>query len=146
MQVHSAYTAYSLPIETRYNNDIKTEINNKSPRSNQDTVSISLEAREIAAQDASLSLNNEAEPLAKYRTHNENKEMSFMDKVKQALMDQRIGIDREKIEEIEEKMKAIIDDKSIPAEQKSEMLYKLEEMKKAELEKAAKRITEQINK
>ena len=148
MQVNSAYTAYSLPIETRYNNDIKAEKSEKTASTNQDTVSISLEARARADQDQSLTPNNKTDPVNNYSNGSiaASKEMTFMEKVKQALMDQRTGLDREKIEEIEEAMEIIMNDPSIPAEQKAEMLQKLEEEIKAEFEKAAEKMAEQVKK
>jgi hypothetical protein len=89
-------------------------------------------------------MNFEIDPMDKYRYGDmgATKNMSFMQQVQQALMDQKIGLDREKIEEIEEKMEEIINDKDMPADQKAEMLQQLNEERKAEFEKAAKNMTE----
>jgi hypothetical protein len=149
VQINSSYTAYSLPSEKSYHKEVKAEQGNKTPVS-QDTVSISIEAIKLANGDSPIDPNFASEGLDKYRNGygygKTNDNMNFMEKVEQALMDRRTGIDREKIDEINEKMEEIMNDKSIPAEKKADMLEKLEEEKQQELEKAADKTAEQAKK
>lgn len=149
VQISSSYTAYSLPSEKSYHKEVKAEQSDKTAAS-QDTVSISTEARKLANGDSPIEPNFASEGLDKYRNGygygKTNENMNFMEKVEQALMDRRTGLDREKIDEINEKMEEIINDKSIPAEQKAGMLEKLEEEKQQELDKAAEKTAEQAKK
>lgn len=79
----------------------------------------------------------------KYGDLDSYENLNFMEKVRQAMIDKRMGLDREKVEEINEKMEIIIKDESIPAEEKEQLLKQLAKAKDAEYEKAAKRTEEQ---
>jgi len=113
----------------------------------QDTVSISLQARERANVDTQETKHKSEGNIntLKYGDLNTYDNMTFLDKAQQAILDKRTGLDREKIEEINDKMETIINDKSISPEQKAEQLEALSKEKEAEYEKAAERTEEQAN-
>lgn len=120
--------------------------NNESLDKYKDTVSISFEAQQRSVLDtADLKMPDFGDPLDKYRYGDINtyENMSFLEKANQALLDKRTGLDREKIEEINEKMEAIINDDSIPDEQKQELLTQLAKEKEEEFKKAADKMTDQ---
>lgn len=56
----------------------------------------------------------------------------------QLILDARLGIDRKKLDEIEEKIALILDDPNMPDELKQELIQALEEEKEAVLERAKK--------
>ena len=117
---------------------------NSSPNSKyRDTVTISYQAQQKIA-DEQLAVTS-TDPLNQYRygdlTTYDN--LSFLEKVNPTLLDQRTGLDREKIEEINDKMEAIINDDSIPAEEKEELLKQLAVEKEEEYNKAAEKMTDQ---
>lgn len=60
----------------------------------------------------------------------------------QLLIDARMGIDREKLQEIEEKIKAIENDSNLSGKQKQTMIYALQQQKEAVFEEAQKRTVE----
>ncbi|WP_147302716.1 hypothetical protein [Thalassotalea euphylliae] len=110
-----------------------------------DRVSISIQAyrqlESTADHDAAQQNNGDINRL-KYGDLNTYENLSFMEKVQQAMMDKRMGLDREKVEEINEKMDIIIKDETIPPEEKEQLLKQLAKAKDAEYEKAAQ-LTEQ---
>ena len=63
----------------------------------------------------------------------------FLKNITQGILDQRTGIDREKLNELEAKMAEIADNPNLTEKQKEEMLAALEEERLALLEEAAKR-------
>lgn len=63
-------------------------------------------------------------------------------KMMQLLLDARMGIDREKLEEIEEKIKIIESDSSLSGRQKQQMIMALQQQKEAVFEEAQKRTVE----
>lgn len=63
-------------------------------------------------------------------------------KLMQLLLDARMGVDRKKLDEINEKIKAVENDNSISKERKSEMVKALEYMKEVIFEEAEKRTVE----
>jgi hypothetical protein len=119
----------------------KTNSDNKY----KDKVSISIEARELSLLNAQTSQNKSEENLnaLKYGDLNTYDNMTFIEKAHQAILDKRMGLDREKVEEINDKMEAIINDKSIPDDMKSNLLENLAIEKEAEYKKAAERTEEQ---
>jgi hypothetical protein len=60
----------------------------------------------------------------------------------QLLLDARMGIDREKLEEIDEKIKAIESDSSLSGEQKQQRIGALQQQKEAVFEEAQRRTVE----
>lgn len=121
-----------------YGSEQKTEHSRPSTLAS-DTVSISIEARERAANSslAPQTTSSESMNTLKYGDLNTYENMSFMEKVNQSIQDRRAGIDREEIEEINQKMEDIINDKTIPAEQKAQMLEQLNKEKQNLFEEAA---------
>lgn len=65
-----------------------------------------------------------------------------LNELNQLLLDARMGIDRRKLEEIDEKMKAIESDSSLSSTQKRQMLRALEEQKEAIFAEAQRRTVE----
>ena len=110
-----------------------------------DKVSISIQAYQqlasAADHDVAQQNNGDINKL-KYGDLNAYENLGFMEKVRQAMMDRRMGLDREKVEEINEKMDIIIKDETIPPEEKEQLLKQLAKAKDAEYEKAAQ-LTEQ---
>lgn len=121
----------------------KAKIN--SDNKYQDKVSISLQARERALIDTQKPQSEQEGNMnaLKYGDLNTYDNMTFIEKAHQAIMDKRTGLDREKIEEINDKMEAIINDKSIPEDVKKNLLENLAKEKEAEYKKAAERTEEQ---
>lgn len=138
MEINSLYSPYSTINTTKYGNEQKIEHSTPSTTTN-DTVSISIEARERAANSSPTHSTSSSETMntLKYGDLNTYENMSFMEKVNQSVQDRRAGIDREEIEEINQKMEDIINDKTIPADQKAEMLEQLNKEKQNLFEKAA---------
>lgn len=66
----------------------------------------------------------------------------WLDKMLQKILDSRVGIDRDKLEEIEKKIKAIENDKSIDAETKAKLIEALEQQKEELIQKAAEEMVE----
>jgi hypothetical protein len=60
----------------------------------------------------------------------------------QLLLDARMGIDREKLEEIEEKIKTIENDASLSSKQKQTLIYALQKQKEVIFEEAQRRTVE----
>lgn len=61
----------------------------------------------------------------------------------QILLDKKLGIDRDKIEELEEEIEVIVNDPNLSPEQKQEMIFKLEKKIEALLEAARERMVEE---
>ena len=117
---------------------------NKNVSNNADTVSISVEARAAAEKDNTSTYESKGNIYTlKYGDLNAYENMTFMEKAYQSVIDNRTGLDREKVEEINEKMEAIINDKSIPAEEKAQLLESLAKAKEALYKKAAELTEEQ---
>ncbi len=114
----------------------------KSDNKYQDKVSISVQARERALINTQSEHEGSRNAL-KYGDLNTYDNMTFIEKAHQAILDKRTGLDREKVEEINDKMEAIINDKSIPAEEKADLLENLAKEKEAEYKKAAEQTEEQ---
>lgn len=83
---------------------------------------------EKASSEPTAPTNSQAKP------EQEEKPIDIM----QLLLDARLGIDREKLEEIEEKIALILNDPNLSDELKQEMIESLEEQKEAILERAKK--------
>lgn len=111
----------------------------------QDKVSISIQAREQADMEKQVTLNKDEGNLytLKYGDLNAYDNMTMLEKARQVILDKRMGLDREKIEEINDKMEAIINDESIPDDIKDKLLENLSKEKEAEYKKAAERTEEQ---
>lgn len=62
----------------------------------------------------------------------------FMKTALQSTLDQRIGVDREKLQELEEQMQKVAENTNLTAEQKAEQLAALEQQRDEIIEKAAK--------
>ena len=60
----------------------------------------------------------------------------------QLLLDARIGIDREKLQEIEEKIKEVENNANLTSKQKHKMIYALQQQKEAVFEEAQRRTVE----
>jgi len=121
----------------------KVKIN--SDNKYQDKVSISLQARERVLIDTQKTQSEQEGNMnaLKYGDLNTYDNMTFIEKAHQAILDKRTGLDREKIEEINDKMEAILNDKSIPAEEKANLLENLAKEKEAEYKKAAEQTEKQ---
>lgn len=121
----------------------KAKIN--SDNKYKDKVSISFQARERALTDTQKTQSEQEGNMnaLKYGDLNTYDNMTFIEKAHQAILDKRTGLDREKIEEINDKMEAILNDKSIPAEEKANLLENLAKEKEAEYKKAAEQTEEQ---
>ncbi|MCU4677009.1 DUF1542 domain-containing protein [Catenovulum sp. 2E275] len=65
--------------------------------------------------------------------------------VLQLLLDAKLGINREKLKELDEKIAAISQDENLTAEQKQNLINALEKQKEAILEQAQQRLMEQEN-
>jgi uncharacterized protein (UPF0147 family) len=111
----------------------------------QDKVSISVQARERALVNTQKTQSEHEGNInaLKYGDLNTYDNMTYIEKAHQAILDKRMGLDREKIEEINDKMEAIINDKSIPEDVKKNLLENLAKEKEAEYKKAAERTEEQ---
>jgi len=121
----------------------KVKIN--SDNKYKDKVSISLQARERVLIDTQKTQSEQEGNMnaLKYGDLNTYDNMTFIEKAHQAILDKRTGLDREKIEEINDKMEAILNDKSIPAEEKANLLENLAKEKEAEYKKAAEQTEKQ---
>lgn len=71
------------------------------------------------------------------------KSKSLLQEINQLILDARLGIDREKIKELEEKMEAISNDDSLSPEQKSEKIQALQREIEQLIEEARKRAVEE---
>lgn len=142
MEINSLYSTTLTTNSKLYRKD-EDKIGITSPIAS-DTLSISIQARELAAnaQDSDGALSSDLMNKYKYGDVNTYDNMSFIEKAKQAILDKRVGLDREKVEEINQKMEDIMNDKTIPAEEKAEMLEQLDEEKQKIFEDAAKRTGE----
>ncbi|WDE00939.1 hypothetical protein [Thalassomonas actiniarum] len=67
----------------------------------------------------------------------------FMEKAIQGTLDQRTGVDREKLEELEEQMQKVAANKNLTDEQKAEQLAALQQQIDEITEEAAKQTTRQ---
>lgn len=128
---------------SKYAQPTDTSVKSEHQANTKDTVSISWQARELAAQEQTSEKTSDSIYALKYGQLDTYDNMSVLEKAQQALIDKRIGLDREKIEEINDKMEAIINDETISDEEKESLLAALAEEKEAEYEKAAKRTEEQ---
>ncbi|MCF2948523.1 hypothetical protein L0668_10430 [Paraglaciecola aquimarina] len=72
-----------------------------------------------------------------------SEEQTNIDNLMQLILDARIGLDRKKLEEIEEKIKAIEHNSSIDPDTKKAMLEQLESQKQDVLDKAQERIEQE---
>lgn len=141
MQINTNYTAF-YQVEKKL---ITSERMASSDESTKyvDKVSISAQAYQAFNEEQ---LNNDYKPgevmaVADNRDRNYSTVIreEFLQKINQSILDQRTGIDREKLEELEAKMKEIADNPNLSEKQKEEMLAALEEERMALIEEAAKR-------
>ncbi|MCV2883729.1 hypothetical protein OE749_03305 [Aestuariibacter sp. AA17] len=74
---------------------------------------------------------------------NQTHSSSLIDNINQLLIDARLGIDRKKLEELDDKMKEVENDDSLTPEQKQVKLQALQLQKERMLEEAQKRAVEE---
>jgi len=86
---------------------------------------------------ASLSVENKQATENEGSTDDKGKESGAkFSEIMQAILDQRLGIDREKLEEIDEKIEEVANDKSLSPEVKSKILEQLNEMREQVIEES----------
>jgi len=140
---------YSQVYSTAQNNSTSVKQTVAEPQEivssgTDDTVSISLEARQyLAHENLTYSPTQSVITQLRYGNSNTYEDMSLLEKANQAILDSRIGLDREKIEDINQKMEDIIDSPNMSNEEKSHLLSQLEQEKEVEYEKVTERVKEQ---
>ena len=140
---------YSQVYSTAQNNSTSVKQTVAEPQEivssgTDDTVSISLEARQyLAHENLTYSPTQSVITQLRYGNSNTYEDMSLLEKANQAILDSRIGLDREKIEDINQKMEDIIDSPNMSNEEKSQLLSQLEQEKEVEYEKVTERVKEQ---
>ncbi|WP_448248395.1 hypothetical protein [Thalassotalea agariperforans] len=145
-----SFNTYNVAHFYSRHNDLHTNSLTENQKSKddhkyQDSVSISVQARQrehITTQTVQ-DKNEENLYTLKYGDLNTYDNMTFLEKAHQAIMDNRMGLDRDKIEEINDKMEAIINDNAIPEDVKMNLLENLAKEKQAEYKKAADQTEEQ---
>ena len=95
------------------------------------------------AQVTPTSQNTESEQQANVESESDSSPDSQLDSLMQLILDARMGLDRRKLDEIEEKIKAIENDSTLDPKTKKAMLEQLETQKQDVLDKARERIEQE---
>ena len=118
--LQSVYQAFETELEQYFNQDIQ-------PKQQ------STEVATAVTSSGERSTNPESQDKPNQRLENLN----------QLLLDARMGVDREKIKEIEKKMEAVQNDPSLTPEQKTQMLQALQAEIEQVIEEARRRAVEE---
>lgn len=78
-------------------------------------------------------LSENTEPT---KNHEESAKISKFNEMMLSILDKRLGIDREKLEELDAMIKAIADDKNMSPEEKQKTIEKLQEVKEKIIEES----------
>jgi len=164
------YTASSRAAANKIDTDAQMLAPQQSPKGSVDTVTISAAARDLAQGNVQqLSLNTydhlasanrivatkidvpgiDPPPEPVYPTSMKSIEQApvnmddFMNEAMQGILDSRMGIDRDKLEEIEAMMEEVANDDSLSPEQKEKKLEELQKLYDKVIEEAVEKLEHQ---
>jgi len=165
------YAASSLARTSRATTDSALPINDgsqfQSGQSNPDTVTISAAARDMASGKPAEVTQNTYENLASVRRISQSQIQvpqdpepdpstvenraepeididNFFQNAMQSILDSRMGLDKEKLKEIEAMMEEVAKDESLSPEQKTKKLEELQKLMDQVIEESVEKLKKQV--
>ena len=138
---YQGWTPYNQQLQDFYNNFFTT-LGGSNSSSGTFRTSLTITEHNASTAPSSSRASEDTDSTAQSQTESA-KSKNLLKEINQLILDARLGIDREKIKELEEKIEAVRNDDSLSPEQKSEKVQALQKQIEQLIEEARKRAVEE---